>query len=545
MDLPPPSPFEDAPDPAEVVADPPLPVSKRRRGPILAVAAFVAVLSLGGTAFALQRWLNTTSQSAATSIPADLDLYIGIDAVRLLAEDTTEVIDILAGTFDETGGTDDYLAAFDRELLDSAGFDFTNDIRPWLGRTAAVGISNIAPDMLYAEGLEPEVILAVESRDDVAAAMFLDQLAQTLAREGETTTETEVDGVRVFEGTEVAFALNDSVVLIGTPNLFRRALALDPAESIGASADFSTLTGELPEGRFLTGYMGSSAFASLADGLPEAEFLPAGGVLGMAFSVGVQPEGLAFDYVGRLDEQATAFAQETLAGNQQFVDALPTGTVAFAQFGSIASYWKQFGTSTESLGIDLQSELASFNTEIGVDLVADVINRLDQSSGIAMYRSTRGSLAEAVGYPVGLLAAFGTSTPELLASPLATLADYAAASEISVGRSGSLYVFGDGLDDFAAAGVVDSWLAFGTDASELETLASGQGGLAGDPTYTTAQQAISGATVSFYANVGGIVDLFELPPDQRNSWAPIRAVVAGGSISGDLQKATAVIVIDH
>ena len=547
MEFPPPSPFEDAPDPTVLVGGAPPSAAKRRRGPILALSAFAAVLALGGTAFAVQRWLGTTNQDAASSIPADMDFYIGIDAVRLLAEDTTEVFDTLARVFDDTGGSDDYLTELDRSLFEETGFDFTNDIRPWVGRTAAVGfnIPGFTADTVYAAELTPEAIFAVESRDDAAAAAFLDKLSQALSEDGLTMTETVLDGVSVFEGSDVAFAIDDSVVLIGTPSLLRRALALDPTESLSASAEFSALTGELPQDRFLTGYVQPGAFDSLSTGLTGSAVNPAGGVLGMAFSAGVRPEGLAFEYVARLDAQGTALAQEMLAGSQQFFDALPAGTVAFAQFGSVASYWKQLGQSIEGLGMDLESQIESFNAEIGLDIVNDVINRLDQPSGIAMYRSTVGGLAVGTGYPVGLLAAFGTSTPELLTGPLDTLAAYAEASGSAVRRSGSLYVFGDGPDDFAAAGVVGSWLAIGTDAGELETFGTGQGDFAADPTYTEARQLIASETVSFYANVGGIMAMFDLPADQSASWAPIKAVIGGGSINGDLQRVTAAILVDH
>ncbi len=78
-------------------------------------------------------------------MPPDTSLYFSVDLLQLTGENTTgALVDTVRGILERLGEDvaepDDLIADLDAELRASAGFDFSNDIQPWIGRTIGVGI---------------------------------------------------------------------------------------------------------------------------------------------------------------------------------------------------------------------------------------------------------------------------------------------------------------------------------------------------------------------------------------------------------------------
>ena len=124
----------------------PQPVTARKRGPWILVASALAVLAIvGGGGFLALQAFTAVSQAPAASMPPDTDLYFSVDLLQLTGEDTTgALVDTVRGVLnrlgEETSDPADLIADLDLQLQASAGFDFSNDIRPWIGRTIGVGV---------------------------------------------------------------------------------------------------------------------------------------------------------------------------------------------------------------------------------------------------------------------------------------------------------------------------------------------------------------------------------------------------------------------
>ena len=121
-------------------------IAPKRRGPWMMIASAISVLAVvGGGGFLALQAFTSTSQAPASSMPSDTSLYFSVDLLQLIGENTTgALIDTVRGVLEKLGedvaDPDDLIADLDAELLASAGFDFSNDIQPWLGRTMGVGI---------------------------------------------------------------------------------------------------------------------------------------------------------------------------------------------------------------------------------------------------------------------------------------------------------------------------------------------------------------------------------------------------------------------
>src|SRR3989304_5454548 len=120
------------------------------------------------------------SQAPAASMPPETDVYLSIDLLQLTGEDTTGALvetirAVLERLGEDVNDPDDLIADLDDALRASAGFDFSNDIRPWIGRTVGVGVlgGNWDP-MDYTS--TPDVLVAVEVRNDDEAREFLETL---------------------------------------------------------------------------------------------------------------------------------------------------------------------------------------------------------------------------------------------------------------------------------------------------------------------------------------------------------------------------------
>jgi hypothetical protein len=499
----------------------PTPVQPRNRGPLIGLAVLVGLGLFGGGAYAVQRWISTTNQAAARAIPASVDLYVGFDAVRFVAEDTQQLMDTITKALATAMG-DDHPAGMveelDRALGDELGVDFSHDVASWLGRSMGVGI-DFAPD------LTPEVVLAAEVRDEAALDAFLAQIPAQI-------TDTDDEGVSLYESGDdpIAVARREGLLLVGTEAMVRGSLELDPADSLAESGSFLAVTDALAPGRFLTVY-GDDDLGSLRGALADtglAQAAPAFESMGLGATAG--ETGLVLDFAMVLGSGSTAELWEPVEG--QFIEALPASTLAFVQWASLADYWEALRISDADQLV--QEGLAEAGDQLGVDLERDLIRRLDRAAGVAVLPDSGGPL------PVGVVAAFGTSSPADLRATLDIVVSGIRDLGALVSRQGDLYV----AEGEFAFGVVGDWLLAATSIDDAA--AFGSGGLAEDSGYQAALAALPDGytSISLYADVEGLMSAVGADAAVQSALSPIQAVVAGTKREAALLTGALVIMIE-
>ena len=140
------------------------------------LGAIVAVIVLIG-GFAAWRFASGfgASTDSASAIPAEVQFYMNID-LALLTD--TERLQSITDTFPSISGGDnsvaeDARAEFDRLLKEETGMTVTDDVIPWIGRSAGLGVWGMSADT----SVDPSVVIAVKVRDGEAADLFVERLA--------------------------------------------------------------------------------------------------------------------------------------------------------------------------------------------------------------------------------------------------------------------------------------------------------------------------------------------------------------------------------
>jgi hypothetical protein len=162
-------------------------------------------------------------------------------------------------------------ALLQRVTAPAGDFDWDRDIRPWLGREAAVAV--VGPEADSASSL-----LVLSVGEEKGARDFASRVAGT-------STGAAYRGTRVLGTGSVATALQEGHVLVGTEATVRASLdaRAGAAPALGSDKEFRELRGALPEERVADGYASAAGVQALLDGpaavlrgLPGATTLGAG-----------------------------------------------------------------------------------------------------------------------------------------------------------------------------------------------------------------------------------------------------------------------------
>ena len=548
----------------------PVSTTPKRRGPWVLVASAVAVLALvgGGGFFALQAF-TAVSQAPAASMPPDTDIYFSVDLLQLTGEDTTgALVDTIRGVLGRLGedvnDPADLIADLDAELQASAGFDFSNDIRPWIGRTIGVGVLSGGWDpMDYTT--TPDVLVAVEVRNDSEAIDFLESFRTAAAGEGFVlipTTYGDVDLLAWTDaGTDAAIGVSNGMLLAGTTRAVQRGIDAQHGTSLADNPAFTEATESLPDKRLFTGWIDASFYRALYDDLVAEVGDTASDVQlaqnyldgwkGASLAVTVTEVGVAFDTIVLLEDgQAPDYFTEML-GTGSVPALLPTDTLAFVEYGSPAGIWSSVAASIMGVQPGYEEELDDIAEEFGFHPIDDFVAYLDGALGVALMQSKDGLLAGETGYSIGLVGFVETSSPDPLRTSLASLNDVLAQEGILVSTTSvagnEFYVFEEDGEEAVAYGVTDQRFVIGTSSNDLARIGAGGSNLTTNPAYEAAVDALPGNdyVVSFFVDVAGLVDVFRAEGDVRVALEPFTAVIVGTSVDGSSYRGSAIVLIDY
>ncbi|OGN87427.1 MAG: hypothetical protein A2X23_03635 [Chloroflexi bacterium GWC2_73_18] len=319
------APSEPVSAPSEPVIPPPQALAPRAGRGVLrwAIAAFLTV-AVAGVAVGGYLALQAAGQkpAAAAFLPADTLLY-----VQVTAEPTGDQHDKLLALLKRFPGFEDQSKleqkideTLDR-LLRQANVDYLNDVKPWLGSTAALAAR-------WPGGSDPQAVqvaFLVASIDDARLRQLIADRAEKARAEGrEVATETYRDvlitTVPTREGRTVAAAILDgqlvaaSDVALAKQIIDVREAAAGTAASLAETKLFKDALARVPADRMGTLYVDTGRFLAAAleqaKSQPNASALPPFEISGEGALIGylrAEDDGVLLDFssVGTLEVTAS------------------------------------------------------------------------------------------------------------------------------------------------------------------------------------------------------------------------------------------------
>jgi hypothetical protein len=465
-----------------VGTSPPAPDPKSRPWMALGAAALV-VLAIGGGALVFRSFLST-SVAAAEVMPPDTELFFSVDFLQLIEGDALKLNDTIISMIESSGeveagellNVDGLVREIDTGLSEAIGVDFTNDIRPWVGRTISLSVSGL-------EGLAsndtPEVLMVVETRDGGAADVFLEDLAVGLQQ------STGVDVARTTRNGTVIFTVSDdfefdpalvftrvgSMVVFGTQSAVEGAMTTEAGASLADDTLFTSIMDSLPSDRLMSFYLNGAAFSeALRSEAVMTDAFAGIGYQAVGASVSIADYGLRVEAITLGEDPTDGLTLETgeVAGD------LPVDTLVMFGGWSVASYWEAIAATFDEANVE--DSLADAERELGIDI--DVfLNLLDAPSALALVKTSDGVMAQELDLSIGLMGLFGTSNPDAIEEQIESLVGYARANEfddISRGTfaAGNYWMVGPIGAETIVIGVTDEYLVAASSGSLATSVGS-------------------------------------------------------------------------
>jgi hypothetical protein len=242
------------------------------------VGAFLAADPFGWNIFgSLKSLLNVGGDPVPASIPETAGIYMGVDLLNIKPEKITGIYKPFADALGQGSGNssiDSTLKDLDQQFNEGIGMTLTDDVVPWVGRTAGLAILSIDPN--NPEG--QDLVLSVQSRNNKLADAFLQKLKGKLEeKNGVTFNEGSYKDVPIYSmpprngSMGVAFARSGDVVLLGLhESSIQESIDAQKSGSLSKDKTYQELVKQLPSDRLVTLYIGSSQAKAMYQSLLSA-----------------------------------------------------------------------------------------------------------------------------------------------------------------------------------------------------------------------------------------------------------------------------------
>jgi hypothetical protein len=532
------------------------PAPKSRPWLALGAAALVVVV-IGGGALAMRTFLST-SVAAAEVMSPETELFFSVDFLQFLEGGARKLNDTILSMVEASGVTvatdlgdvDGLIDEIDSAMQGALGVDFTDDVRPWVGRTLSLSMSGIAS--LSSRDI-PDVLVVLESRNGAAADRFLSDFAGGLQlATGTNVARATHNGVEIFIASDdgeldppLVFARIGSMVAFGTQQVVENAIDADGGVSLADNEAFAIVMDALPADRVMSLYVNGSVFSDAfeAEGL-DPSMLNDFGYDAFGGSLSIADYGIRFEGVA-LGENPTGGLG---VDSGEVVGDLPVETFVMVGGWSMASYWDLIATAAG--GTDADDLLAEAGAELGIDL-GGFLSLLDGPSAFALVESREGLLAQELSFPLGLVGLFGTSRPAEVEGYVDDLVDYATRNGFedftrTTLESGTFWLVGADGTELAAVGVTDTYLAA---ASGLDLAAS----IGSSPSLSDNEQLRAAAdaigvdpgALMLFVDSQALIEVFEAPADMAEALSPLGPMAAAYEVDETMARGVFVWLIDY
>ncbi len=540
--------------------------------------------------------LGIGGDPVAASMPAKTSMYMGVNLLNATPDKLNRLVKPFAGalgtsTKDANGSIDD----LDQQLSDALGLTLTDDIMPWIGKTAGLAMMDVQIGKSGPTGAG--FVLSVQSRDNKKADAFIQKLKEALAEKGGTKlTENTYQGLTIISlksgssgfGDGIAFARSEDVVLFSLSEAgIMDAVNAQKGESLAKDKNYQALMDQLPKDSFVSIYMPMQKIKDLLLALMDANF--SGGLYGLptgqskqiiteqygkfsaiAASLAIVDAGLQMDTVVayQLDKLTNLEKEQLKQGKNSLksVEMLPADTLLYFGANTLKETWTTLRDSyIKMYGITLaeyDEAMQQLEKQIQVNPDKDLFPYLGGDVLIVVRPSSRGILPVQSKINLGAALMVGTTDPAktmLAADKVSAALSKGLKSPLPLNDVNGLkyYNLKDTASntEFVTFGVGKQYLLVGTSADFLESLfAGGQPGLPGSGRYQTAAKALPGDSVPvFYLDLEGLLGYVRAgqPKTSLQSFdnsvkvlKPVPYVIGGNSYPSDnLVKSTVVIFV--
>lgn len=322
-------------------------------------------------------------------MPVDTAFFVSVNPHLEDVAGYQYLLDIYGDVDQVSDGIDEGLAEFEKEL----GISYQEDIRPWMGTEAGLGVTGLADGMETGE--DAIVMVVVVSTDKEASDAFLQKLRSNLEADGDAVVEKDVDGtgyyVREAESDwdmSLAFgAVKKTVVLTNDEDAMVDIInrASGEGEALADQKNYQELVEALPTGTAAYVYMDAQQLARLSYAEAEAELqmaapglTPLEGYKAIGMAVNLDLTGIQVDVVTTFDREALPqvtidnwAAAEANAG--RILARIPADALGFISGQDLASGWRTvYQTLSETP--DFEETADAFGEEVGLSLDEDLMD---------------------------------------------------------------------------------------------------------------------------------------------------------------------------
>lgn len=494
-----------------------------------------AVVVIGGGIMFTVNALRGSAWDSAATMPSGTAIYLNVDLDAI--DDADRLFETFSGILEQADldvrSTDDLVEMLDGALMDGAGFDYSNDVEPWLGRTAGLGILELDP-----EGEMVELIVSIAVTDGGAADGFIADHIDDLA-DGSymTLDEITIDGTDVYHlddeyGTEMFIARADEALVLTTSRSSMEqsiAAGRGDAESLADTDRFRNAISAIPSDPFVYAYVDlewavdflNDAMAASGDVEGFGEAL---GTLGI--DLGGIGEGGAEALVGSLaitdagiELDVFAFGgivEEVDVSQSPILEDLPASTTAFLAVG-VDTENGLLGEFLDQLGPELDQSLAQLEAQLGIDIIDDFLALLSGDLALVLTDDDGG-----LGF--GLALVLGLTDGARVADSVDTLAQALAAQGFPLIPGDPFYTIE--LPDVGplAIGVEGDRFYVASGESLIDDIEGGGAKLVDEARFDSVRRELPGGPIVLYADVPGLLAQFDAEPEVSDALAPIEAV---------------------
>lgn len=524
----------------------------RRRSPWVVAGGAAAAVLLVGVVGGWLWWVNVIRGplGAAEVVPGSADIVFTMDVLELVDGDRfTRLVE----AFDPGGGfdLDELIADIDDEVENEIGLRVFEDVRAWVGRSAAVAVWT-PPELFTTFDAEPDVAVAVMTRNEGRARQFIDDVIASARDDGADISTITISGVDVFS------IASDTVPALVTVHSGRVLLANDPGRMAEMLDPTDPITDRSAYDRLWTAAEGDDALATVYLSEDFLEDMVSGAAQAGGFDTASAPSGAVLA-TARLDDDGIELTAATIALDDAVASLpgtwaadLPAGTYGYVSAAlpvdgdDIADLFDEQIASFRDLGggEDVDAFLGSFEDAFGVSL-RELLSQFGDQILLAAVQSDFGPLPSLAGGPLGLGFAIGVEDEAVVRGALSALPAFLGPDgDVIVQRSDGLWAVDAGDGDLFLYGVAEGRLVLTSDQTTLDAvLGRSGGGLTDDPEWQRMAELI-GEDMVMYVDLARIIATFA-PPDEAADLAPLRSVGASAIVQDGVSLARVRVVIDY
>jgi Protein of unknown function (DUF3352) len=340
----------------------------------IAVAAALVVVS-GGAYFGVRAFMAPLEDRAVQLVPSDASVYVSA-FINPSNGQKSSLRDLL-GKFESAPSSDelgDEIADLLDDALEGSGLTYRRDVEPWLGRQAAVFVT----DFTFMGRDEPVAAALVETDDTDATLRAVERAADFTDMEGETRTYKGIE-YSFYADERAAVGIVEEFLVAGTENALKAVVDVSAgADSLASDGRYQRAVEPLADD-----YIGSFYFdvdqlveQALAQVDPPEmegfESLPLDVVGPVAGVGGVTEESAWFEASAEIRD---ATLRASLAPTE-LLPAMPADAWLAAGGSDVGRSFEWFFDIIDESGVP-QEEFAAaqeqFESEFGLDLRDDVL----------------------------------------------------------------------------------------------------------------------------------------------------------------------------